>query len=98
VWWGLWYSGAEIESTVQDLINNQSVNQVISNIFMADNSGSTILSLLCGVDGLCGAIGDVYAGINEQWNILYSPEETKSRVFSPVSTTISMSIFNTIQA
>lgn len=94
---GLPYSGADIESAVQDIVNNPSVNQVISNICMADNSGSTILSLSCVVDGLCGAISDAYAAINDQWNILYSAEDTKSSEFSPVSTIISISISNTTQ-
>jgi hypothetical protein len=74
----------DIETAVQDLIDDPNINQYLYS-FCSNNELST-LSLSCVVDGICGDIGDASAALNDQWNIDWSNEETKSSEFSPVST------------
>jgi hypothetical protein len=73
----------DIETAVQDLIADPNINQYLYS-FCSNNELST-LSLSCVVDGICGDIGDASAALNDQWNIDWSNEETKSSEFSPVS-------------
>jgi hypothetical protein len=80
---GVTYSN-DTETAAQHFIANPSINQNLYNV--CSNNELSTLSLSCVVDGICGDIDDASAALNDQWNIDWSNEETKSSEFSPVST------------